>query len=171
MFCRTFALAAAFCFVHAAQATKSLALTLFENVRIFDGKSEALSANMNVLVRGNTIEKISKDPIPVDGNSAKVIAGGGRTLMPGLIDAHWHTMLVRPTPAALLVDDVGYLNLAAGAEASDTLMRGFTTVRDIWAVVRTQARHRRGYRRWTTHISIRRYHNGHRWPRRLPPSK
>ena len=130
MFCRTFALAAAFCFVHAAQATESLALTLFENVRIFDGKSEALSANMNVLVRGNTIEKISKDPIPVDGNSAKVIAGGGRTLMPGLIDAHWHTMLIRPTPAALLVDDVGYLNLAAGAEASDTLMRGFTTVRD-----------------------------------------
>jgi imidazolonepropionase-like amidohydrolase len=87
---------------------------------------------MNVLVRGNTIEKISKDPIPIDGNSsAKVIAGGGRTLMPGLIDAHWHTMLVRPTPTALLVDDVGYLNLLAGAEATDTLMRGFTTVRDM----------------------------------------
>ena len=105
---------------------------MFENVRIFDGKSEQLSANMNVLVRGNTIEKISKDPIPIDGNSsAKIIAGGGRTLMPGLIDAHWHAMLVRPTPAALLVDDVGYLNLVAGAEARDTLMRGFTTVRDV----------------------------------------
>ena len=48
--------------------------------------------------------------------------------MPGLIDAHWHTMLVRPTPTALLVDDVGYLNLMAGAEATDTLVRGFTTV-------------------------------------------
>ena len=132
MFCRTSTLAAIFCFVHAAHATESPALTLFENVRIFDGKSEALSASMNVLVRGNTIEKISKDPIPIDGNSsAKIIAGGGRTLMPGLIDAHWHTMLVRPTPAALLVDDVGYLNLLAGAEATDTLMRGFTTVRDM----------------------------------------
>ena len=51
--------------------------------------------------------------------------------MPGLIDAHWHAMLVRPTPAQLLVDDVGYLNLVAGAEATDTLMRGFTTVRDV----------------------------------------
>jgi Amidohydrolase family len=51
--------------------------------------------------------------------------------MPGLIDAHWHTMLVRPTPTALLADDVGYLNLVAGAEAVDTLMRGFTTVRDM----------------------------------------
>ena len=132
MFCRTFALAAVFCFVQAAHATEPPALTLFENVRVFDGKTEALSASMNVLVRGNTIEKISKDPIPIDGNSsAKVIAGGGRTLMPGLIDAHWHTMLVRPTPTALLVDDVGYLNLLAGAEATDTLMRGFTTVRDM----------------------------------------
>jgi imidazolonepropionase-like amidohydrolase len=121
-----------FCFVQAAHASEPPALTLFENVRIFDGKTEALSASMNVLVRGNTIEKISKDPIAIDGNSsAKVIAGGGRTLMPGLIDAHWHTMLVRPTPTALLVDDVGYLNLMAGAEATDTLMRGFTTVRDM----------------------------------------
>ena len=60
-----------------------------------------------------------------------LIDGGGRTLMPGLIDMHWHTMLVRPTPAALLTGDVGYLNLVAGAEATDTLMRGFTTVRDL----------------------------------------
>ena len=35
--------------------------------------------------------------------------------MPGLIDAHWHAMLVRPTPAGLLTGDVGYLNLLAGA--------------------------------------------------------
>jgi imidazolonepropionase-like amidohydrolase len=132
MFWRTVVLTAVLCFVHAAYAIESPSLTLFENVRIFDGKSETLTANMNVLVRGNIIEKISKDPIPVDANSsAKVIAGGGRTLMPGLIDAHWHTMLVRPTPAALLTDDVGYLNLMAGAEATDTLMRGFTTVRDM----------------------------------------
>lgn len=117
------------CAAHAAEPPTP---TLFENVRIFDGKSEQLSVSMNVLVRGNTIEKISKDPIPTDGDPpAKVIAGGGRTLMPGLIDAHWHAMLVRPTPASLLVDDLGYLNLVAGAEATDTLMRGFTTVRDL----------------------------------------
>jgi imidazolonepropionase-like amidohydrolase len=105
---------------------------VFENVRIFDGKSDTLSASMNVLVRGNTIDKISKDPIPTDRSAnTRIIAGGGRTLMPGLIDMHWHTMLVRPTPAALLVGDIGHLNLVAGAEASDTLMRGFTTVRDL----------------------------------------
>ena len=51
--------------------------------------------------------------------------------MPGLIDMHWHAMLVRPTPAAAMTDDFGYTNLVAGAEATDTLMRGFTTVRDL----------------------------------------
>ena len=107
-------------------------IILFENVRIFDGKSDTLSASMNVLVRGNTIDKISKDPIPTDRSAnTRIIAGGGRTLMPGLIDMHWHTMLVRPTPAALLAGDIGHLNLMAGAEATDTLMRGFTTVRDL----------------------------------------
>ena len=132
MLYRAYAFAAVLCLAPTAHATEPPALTLFENVRIFDGKSDQLSASMNVLVRGNTIAKISKDPIAIDGGaSATIIAGGGRTLMPGLIDAHWHTMLVRPTPAALLVDDVGYLNLVAGAEATDTLMRGFTTVRDV----------------------------------------
>jgi imidazolonepropionase-like amidohydrolase len=106
--------------------------TLFQNVRVFDGKSDAPTPAMNVLVRGNTIELISPDPIPTDlVANTRIIAGGGRTLMPGLIDMHWHTMLVRPTPAALLTGDIGHLNLTAGAEATDTLLRGFTTVRDL----------------------------------------
>ncbi|WP_349017078.1 amidohydrolase family protein [Bradyrhizobium sp. Arg237L] len=110
-----------------AQAQQASAV-LFQNVRIFDGKNAALSAPSNVLIRNNKIEKISVSPIQAD---AQVIAGGERVLMPGLIDAHWHAMLVRPTPAATLADDVGYNNLLAAAEATATLMRGFTTVRDM----------------------------------------
>src|SRR5262250_283542 len=104
--------------------------TLFQKVRIFDGKSSDLSAPSNVLVRANRIERISTSPIAVDSGT-RVIDGGGRTLMPGLIDAHWHAMLIRPTPADAIFGDVGYNNLVAGAEAKDTLMRGFTTVRDV----------------------------------------
>jgi len=44
--------------------------TLFQNVRIFDGKSAVLSAPSNVLVRGNTIDRISLDPINVEGNTS-----------------------------------------------------------------------------------------------------
>jgi imidazolonepropionase-like amidohydrolase len=107
-------------------------LLLFENVRVFDGKSDALSPPTNVLVRGNLIDTISAVPIRTNRRADTVIIdGGGRTLMPGLIDAHWHTMLVRPSPTAALVDDVGYTTLVAAAEATDTLMRGFTTVRDL----------------------------------------
>src|SRR5262245_60312722 len=67
------------------------AVTVFENVRIFDGTNGRLSGPSYVLVRGNTIERISSTPIPTDRRADTVlIDGGGRTLMPGLIDAHWH---------------------------------------------------------------------------------
>jgi imidazolonepropionase-like amidohydrolase len=101
---------------------------LFENVRIFDGKGAALSAPSNVLVQGNVIARISTDPVEPEG--AERIAGNGRTLMPGLIDAHWHAMLIATGPAEAM-GDIGFANLAAGDEATDTLMRGFTTVRDV----------------------------------------
>jgi imidazolonepropionase-like amidohydrolase len=103
---------------------------LIQNVRIFDGTGRQLSGPSHVLVRGNRIERISSAPIASDADTV-LIDGGGRTLMPGLIDAHWHTLLVRPSHAALLAADVGHLNLLAGAEATATLMRGFTTVRDL----------------------------------------
>jgi hypothetical protein len=104
--------------------------TLFQNVRIFDGKGASLSAPSNVLIKGNIIERISPEPIAAEPG-VTTIAGNGRTLMPGLIDAHWHAMLIRPNPAQAIVGDVGYNNIAASVEATDTLMRGFTTVRDV----------------------------------------
>ncbi len=133
-FIKSIAVAAWLCSIvgaAAAQTTVSGA-TLFQNVRIYDGTGKSLSAPSNVLVRGNRIERISRAPIPVDpAVGSIVIDGGGRTLMPGLIDAHWHTLLVRPRFTELLTVDVGYLNVLGAAEATATLMRGFTTVRDV----------------------------------------
>ncbi len=105
---------------------------LFQNVRVFDGRNGMLSAPANVLVRGNKIERITTADIPTDRNvGTTIVDGNGRTLMPGLSDMQWHAMLVRPTPAGVLASDIGYTNLLAGAEATATLMRGFTTVRDL----------------------------------------
>ncbi len=79
------------------------ASTLFQNFRVFDGKSGAISAPTNVLATGRTIARISNAPIVVDPNArTTVIAGNGRTLMPGLIDSHWNAMLVRPTATAAI---------------------------------------------------------------------
>jgi imidazolonepropionase-like amidohydrolase len=119
-------------FTSATQAQQASGpVTLFNNVRVFDGKGSSLSEPTNVLVRGKLIETLSRTPIPVDRSATTTIVdGGGRTLMPGLIDNHWHAMLIRTT-AAQAFGDVGYNNLLAGDEATDTLMRGFTTVRDV----------------------------------------
>ncbi|MGA9000536.1 MAG: amidohydrolase family protein [Pseudolabrys sp.] len=106
--------------------------TLFQNVRIFDGKSAALSAPSNVLVRGNTIERISVSPITVEPNAnVRVITAGGRVLMPGLIDAHWHSFMAATAMPLLTTANPSYLHILAARQADATLMRGFTTVRDM----------------------------------------
>jgi len=61
-----------------------------------------------------------------------VIEGNGRTLMPGMSDAHWHALY-----AGLLsldqirTEEIDYIYMLASEEAGKTLMRGFTTVRDV----------------------------------------
>ena len=87
----------------AAPDTTQLTGVLFENVRIFDGTGKKLSAPANVLVVGNLIQTISTQPItaPADTTLTRV-AGGGRTLMPGLIDNHVHVLLSTTSQAELL---------------------------------------------------------------------
>ncbi len=105
---------------------------LFENVRVFDGNAERLSTPSNVLVQGNVIRTISAAPIAdPPGAAVTRIAGGGRTLMPGLIDAHTHIMFATVPQAVVLTSDVGFLTVAAVKAADDTLMRGFTSIRDV----------------------------------------
>lgn len=101
---------------------------VFDNVRVFDGA--ALTEPMNVLVEGNKIARISAEPISTDAAATR-IAGDGRTLMPGLIDAHWHTFMVRPSMMMASTAPFPFITLLAGAEAESTLMRGFTSVRDL----------------------------------------
>jgi imidazolonepropionase-like amidohydrolase len=85
---------------------------LFQNVRIFDGKSAMLSAPSNVLVGGNKIEKISTAAIAVEsGPGTTIIDGGGRVLMPGLIDAHWHAFMAATPMPLLMTADSSYLTL------------------------------------------------------------
>ncbi|EPM7841832.1 amidohydrolase family protein [Vibrio fluvialis] len=101
---------------------------LFKNVRVFDGVGSKLSAPTNVLINGHMIDSIGPDVTAE--SDATVIAGDGRTLMPGLIDAHWHTMLSFWPVSRVLTSDIATLTLAAANEHKKTLLRGFTTVRD-----------------------------------------
>ncbi len=118
----------------AESAPASGAVTLFTDVRVFDGVGPALSPPVNVLVRGRLIEKISAAPIPTDRRADTVIiAGGGRTLMPGLIDAHVHIFVSTCSQHDMLKPETTYEDLEAKAlaEAEEMLLRGFTSVRDV----------------------------------------
>ncbi len=103
---------------------------LFRNVRVFDGTSSTLQAGRNVLIEGTRIKAIDGSNPPAPDN-ARVIEGGGRVLMPGLIDAHWHALFAALPLPVLLTAEVPFIHLAAAAEARRTLLRGFTTIRDL----------------------------------------
>jgi imidazolonepropionase-like amidohydrolase len=106
--------------------------TLFDNVRIFDGRTASLSGPANVLVSGSTIERIYPSATTEEANAdVRVIAGDGRVLMPGLIDAHWHSIMVGASQMLLMSADPAYVQLIAARAAEATLLRGFTTVRDM----------------------------------------
>jgi len=102
---------------------------LIQNAKIFDGVNEKLASGMSVLVEGNKIAKIAKS-IPAPAGAA-VIDAKGKVLMPGLTDAHWHSMFNFWPISKVMSADFGLLSIAASKAARATLMRGFTTVRDV----------------------------------------
>ena len=102
---------------------------LITNSRIFDGESPNPIEGMSVLIEDNKISRIEPNiPAPA---GATTLDASGKTLIPGLIDAHWHSMFNFCTVSQALSYDFGYLTLQAAKAARDTLMRGFTSVRDV----------------------------------------
>jgi imidazolonepropionase-like amidohydrolase len=102
---------------------------LFQNVKIFDGNNDSLISGKDVLVENNLIKAVGSGLAVAE--DVQVIDGGGRTLMPGIIEGHGHLMLSVDSASWLNTHDVFYIAAAAAAEAEGYLMRGWTTVRDI----------------------------------------
>jgi imidazolonepropionase-like amidohydrolase len=104
---------------------------LITNARIFDGVNEDLADGMSVLVEGNLIKTIAHSITAPEG--AEIIDAGGGVLIPGLIDAHWHvTYAYTPAPILLLNQgDMPEVAIRSMTGAEETLLRGFTTVRDM----------------------------------------
>jgi imidazolonepropionase-like amidohydrolase len=102
---------------------------LLRNVNIFDGTNSKVVEGQGVLVEGKLIKALvaSSDTVA----DADVIDCGGRTLMPGMIDAHWHSILAGISQVVAMTADIPYVHLVAAQEAERTVLRGFTTVRDV----------------------------------------
>jgi len=102
---------------------------LLTNARIFDGTSSECADGMQVLVVDDRIEEVSGRRPTAEG--VQVIDVGGRTLMPGLIDAHMHAFA--SDVAVQKVDALGeaYRTAHAIRMLDHALQCGFTTVRDV----------------------------------------
>jgi imidazolonepropionase-like amidohydrolase len=99
--------------------------TAFANAMIFDGMSAELREGC-VRVAAGTIAEVGEGPEPGD----RVIDCRGYTIVPGLIDAHFHAYGISLSPLEIETSPLSYLALAGARRLAGALGRGFTTVRD-----------------------------------------
>ena len=99
--------------------------TAFANAMIFDGMSAGLREGC-VRVAAGTIVEVGEGPAPGD----RVIDCRGRTVVPGLIDAHFHAYGASLSLLEIETSPLSYLALAGARRLAGALGRGFTTVRD-----------------------------------------
>src|SRR5215471_9494632 len=103
--------------------------------RVFDANGETTHAGWVVLVQGDSIAAVGPADAVRAPQGAETIALPGLTLLPGLIDAHSHIFL-HPYNETLwndqvLKEPVGYRVVEAVLHARNTLLQGFTTLRDL----------------------------------------
>jgi imidazolonepropionase-like amidohydrolase len=103
---------------------------LFRNARIFDGTSPDCATGMHVLVADGRIQEVSDRPLKAAAG-ARAIDVAGRTLMPGLIDAHMHAYLSDVVLTRAEALGAPYRTAHAVRMLGHLLDCGFTTARDV----------------------------------------
>jgi imidazolonepropionase-like amidohydrolase len=107
--------------------------TLLKPDRVFDGQE--MHPGWWVLVKGNHIESIGGPSTITAPASAKIIDLQGMTLLPGLIEGHSHLFLHPYNETTwndqVLTESRAERTARAVVHARETLMAGFTTVRDL----------------------------------------
>ncbi|HUN46664.1 MAG TPA: amidohydrolase family protein, partial [Stellaceae bacterium] len=103
-------------------------LILFQNCRLLDPEATDLKDGISVLVEDGRIREVSDRPIRA--GEAQVIDVAGKTLMPGLIDAHIHVYLSEVNIGRMAEMPISLMAARSGPLMRAMLDRGFTTVRD-----------------------------------------
>jgi imidazolonepropionase-like amidohydrolase len=103
--------------------------------RIFDATGSETHTGWGVLVADNKIQAVGPLTGLTTPPQARVYDLPGMTLLPGLIDAHSHIFLHPYNEARwddqVLKEPLAYRTLRAAVHCKDTLMAGFTTLRDL----------------------------------------
>ncbi len=111
--------------------TESPQTTVITNVSVFDTDAGTLRPGLSVRIEDGRIAGVGTD-LAQDG--ARVLDGGGRTLLPGLIDCHVHLCFMGKADEALsAADPIPFHSWRAENNARKTVQAGFTTVRDLGA--------------------------------------
>ncbi|MEL6372622.1 MAG: amidohydrolase family protein [Pseudomonadota bacterium] len=105
------------------------AVTVFRNARVLDGASDGAIDDQDVVVEADRITQVTGERVSTSG--ARTIDLAGKTLMPGLIDAHVHVIATTADLAANTELPNTLVALRASKIMRGMLMRGFTTVRDL----------------------------------------
>lgn len=101
---------------------------ILKNCMVFDGVSEVVRPGLSLFIEDGVIRDISERAIKSD--AAETLDLGGRFVMPGLIDAHFHAYGTETNPAKIDQMPPALRALYARKILEDTLQRGFTTIRD-----------------------------------------
>jgi imidazolonepropionase-like amidohydrolase len=104
---------------------------LFRHAHVFDGESEVLLRDHDVLSEGGVIRAVAPHGLPTEG--ADLVECAGRVLMPGMIDAHTHIYGASLNIASLIAAPITYTAHYAAQFLRHALNCGFTTIRDVGA--------------------------------------
>ena len=103
---------------------------VLENATLLDCTGRDPQPNRRVVVENERILRIGATDGPSGPRDAGVIDCQGRTLMPGLLDAHVHLASLDLDPVAEVRLAPAVIALRIARQIEDTLQAGFTTVRD-----------------------------------------
>jgi imidazolonepropionase-like amidohydrolase len=105
-----------------------MSVLILKNALIFDGESEQLLEGGSIVIENDRIREVTAGDAHIEG--AKMLDAGGRFVMPGLIDAHFHAYSITFNMSVLDTMPIPTKVAHAARLLKGTLHRGYTTVRD-----------------------------------------
>jgi imidazolonepropionase-like amidohydrolase len=116
-------------------------MIVLDNARFIDVAKREVRDGTSIAIEGDTIREVGSKPIKLDG--AQRIDLKGKSVLPGLIDAHCHVTIVDANMRNMSGLPLTLTTARAARIMSEVLNRGFTTVRDTggaeWGLKQAQA--------------------------------
>jgi imidazolonepropionase-like amidohydrolase len=108
--------------------------TVLQNCTLLDCTGTDLAPRSTVIVEGDRISRVARGQQPALPHDATIVDCGGRTLMPGLTDAHIHAAIIETDPEKMKRESPATVAFRIKEVLEHTLQAGFTTVRDAFGI-------------------------------------